>query len=66
MSKRNHNEFDREPKLHRTEKGRSTRIDKHKNTIYTLAASYKKRAVDFDDAYDEAEANIYYDTFKRR
>jgi hypothetical protein len=55
---------DREHKIHRSPKLKTSRIDKHKNTIYTLAASYKKRAVDLDDDLDEAI--LYYDTFTKR
>jgi hypothetical protein len=56
-------EVDREPKLHKVQKGMGSRIDKHKKLIYNLAASYRKGGVDLDDEYD---ANLYYDTHTKR
>ena len=54
---------DREPKLHKVQKGMGARIDKHKKLIYNLASSYKREDVDLDNDFDES---IYYDTYTKR
>lgn len=55
-------EDEREPKIHKVQKGMGSRIDKHKKLIYNLASAYKKPG-----ALDELEeANLYYDSFPKR
>jgi|DEB3_MinimDraft_2_1074329.scaffolds.fasta_scaffold00027_11 hypothetical protein len=63
MNKTRNANFDREPKLHKVQKGMGSRIDKHKKLIYNLASSYKSGEVDVDDEFD---ANLYYDTHNKR
>lgn len=54
---------EREPKLHKVQKGMGSRIDKHKKLIYNIASAYKKGDVELDNDID---ANLYYDTYSKR
>jgi len=55
MSKTKRDEFDREIKLKKIEKGKH-RIDKHRNLLYNMASS-KITDDAFDDFYDYAFSN---------
>jgi len=57
MSKTKRDEFDKEVKIKKIEKGKH-RIDKHRNLFYNMALSQNKETDDaFDEFYDYAFSN---------